>query len=308
MPLPHHIRLDPERPFTTVWTEFDPGIPDYIDPPEDIRTYATREECLSDLQRWRHNQRRIDYETEDEESYQDTNCELIKYNSTYTFEVYDHERLRLAIQLQPDSEPVFFGPWAESPRPLDDDTPAFPSSPDRQQHDGDEPEPGPGARAGIQWIRERKPPAYASRLMEIIEDDELVPPRVGIAILETFAENCERACPAPDKVHLIDFDRIFRRAVECWFRHMHDTPERTWEKIKADYRRMYEAAGGDFNLIPGQDGFDALHRLVRQTLGAAHFPDRQEIRLRALAQTVETLASRRSTARSPAITSESIKP
>ncbi len=144
--------------------------------------------------------------------------------------------------------------------------------------------------------------------MDIIKNDRLVPPRVGIAILETFKADCERACPAPDKTHLIDFDRIFRRAVERWFRHMDDTPERTWEKIKADYGRMYEAAGGDFNLIPRQDGFDALHRLIRQTLGAAHFPDRQEKRVRALARTIETLADRRSAARSPAIAPESIQP
>ncbi len=168
---------------------------------------------------------------------------------------------------------------------------------------------GPARGAGIQWIRELQPPAAASRLMEIIKDDERPPPpQVGIAILETFAENCERVCPAPDKVHLIHFDRIFRRAVERWFRNMDDTPERTWEKIKADYRALYQAAGADFDRLPHQDGFDALHDLARLTLGIAHFPDRQEKRLKALAQTAETLASRRSTARSPAIASESIQP
>lgn len=308
MPLPFHIRLDPERPFTTVFTEIDPDIPDYVDPSEDIRTYATRKECLSDLQRWRQNQRRIDYEEDDTEPYYDTNHELIKHTSTVTFEVYDHERLHFAIQLEPDTEPVFFGPWAESPRPLDDDAPASPPLPDPQTDNGAAPEPGPGARAGIQWIRELKPPAYASRLFDIIKNDRLVPPRVGIAILETFEADCERACPGPDKTHLIDFDRIFRRAVERWLRNMDDTPERTWDKLKADYRRMYEAAGGDFNLIPRQDGFDALHRLIRHTLGAAHFPDRHENRLKALAQTVETLASSPPTIRSSANTSESIQP
>lgn len=307
MPLPHYIRLDPARPFTTICTEIDPDIPDYVDPHEDIRTYATRKECLADLKRWRSNQRRIDYEEEDYDDYEDTDYELIKHDSTFTFEIYDHERLRLAIQLEPDTEPLLLGPWAESPRPLADDDPPTPCR-TNPQADGSLPEPGPGGRAGIQWIRDLRPPAYASRLMQIIENDRLVPPRVGIAILETFEAACERACPGPDKAHLIDFDLVFRRAVERWFRHMDDTPERTWETLKAEYRRIYEAAGADIARIPEQDGFDALCKLVRQTAGAAHYPDKQEHRFRALATTIETLAALRANGRSPNNTRESIQP
>lgn len=308
MPLPRHIRLDPERPFTTVFTEIDPDIPDFVDPSENIRTYPTRKECLSDLKRWRRNQRRIDYEEEDYDTYADAGHELVKHHSTCTFDVYDHEDLRLVIRLQPDSDPVFFGPWAESPRPLADEGSPTSSRTDPLQDNGSQPEPGPGARAGIQWIRDLKPPAHASRLMEIVQNERLVPSQVGIAILETFEANCERACLAPDQVHLIDFDRIFRRAVERWFRHMDDTPERTWEKLKADYRRLYEAAGADFGLIPHQDGFDALHSLVRLTSGTAHYPDAQERRFTALARTLETLAAHRSDSRSPQNTQESIRP
>ena len=305
MPFPFHIRLDPERPFTTVFTEIDPDIPDFIDPPEDIRTYATRRECLRDLRSWRKRQRRVDYE-DDDESYHDNNFDLIKHDSTCTFEVYEHERLRLAIQLQPDAEPVSFGPWAESPRPLEDE-PA-PPPPDRDNDAGGEPQPGPGATAGLQWLRELKPPSTASRLMNLIKDDNLVPPRVGIAILETFEASCEHACPGPDQAHLVNFDRIFRRAVERWLRNMDDTPERTWERIKAEYRRLYEAAGGDFGRLPHQDGFDALDRLVRLALGTAHYPDRQEDRIQALARTIGTLARHRVPAAPPPTTSESPQP
>ena len=305
MPLPVHIRLDPDRPITTVFTEFDPDIPDYVDPPQDIRTYATREECLSDLQRWRNRQRRVDYEDEYDESYEDNTYDPIKYNSTFTFEVYEHERLRMAIQLPPGSEAVF-GPWADSPRPLDDE-PAPPSL-DRQDDAGAERPPGPGATAGIQWIRNLKPPSHAARLMNLIKDEENIPSQVGIAILETFEDNCERSCPAPNEAHLINFDRIFRRAVERWLRNMDDTPERTWERIKAEYRRLYDAAGGDFDRLPHQAGFDALGRLVRLALGTAHYPDRQEDRIQALSQTIATLAARHAQATAPPTTSESLPP
>ncbi len=112
MPLPFQIR--PERPFTTVFTEID--MPDWIDPPEYIRTYATRGAC--NLQRKR--QHRVDYE--DDESYHDNACDLIKYDSTCLFEVY--ERLRLAHR------PVSFYPWVESSGSLEDEPGLL--APDRQ--------------------------------------------------------------------------------------------------------------------------------------------------------------------------------
>ncbi|MYE23498.1 MAG: hypothetical protein F4Y01_06095 [Gammaproteobacteria bacterium] len=305
MPLPFHIQLDPDRPITTVFTEIDPDIPDYVDPPEDIRTYATRGECLRDLRRWRKRLRRIDYEEEDEPDY-DNRHDFIKHDSTCTFEVYEHERLRLAIQLQPYDAPVSFGPWADSPRPLDDE-PA-PPPPDRDNDAGGETEPGPGATAGLQWLRELKSPSTASRLMNLIKDNNLIPRPVALAIFETFEDSCERACPGPDQARLIDFDRIFRRAVERWLRNMDDTPERTWDTIKADYSSLYAAAGGDFDRLPQQDGFDALDRLVRLALGTAHYPDQHEDRIQALAQTIATLAARRAQATPPPTTSESLPP
>ena len=303
MPFPVIIDPGPQRPFTTVWTQIDPDMPEYIDPPEEIRTYATREACLSDLKCWRD----TTFLDDDGDPLDDDEDDPIDHRCTYIFEVYENTELRLAIQLDTETEAVF-GPWAERPTPLDDEASPSPSRPDRQHANGAEPEPGPGAKAGVQWIRDLKPPSHASQLMKLIENRDRVPPPVAIAILETFTGNCERACPAPDKAHLINFDPIFRRAVERYLRNTDDTPERTWEKIKADYRSLYEAAGADLNRVPHQDGFKAFHDLVRLTLGTAHYPDRQEGRLTALARTIETLAARRTTAGTPANTPESIQP
>ncbi|MCY4320196.1 MAG: hypothetical protein OXE76_13650 [Alphaproteobacteria bacterium] len=177
MPLSFHIR--PERPFTTVFTEI--GMPDWIDLPEYIRTYATRGAC--NLQRWRKRQHRVDYE--DDEPYHDNACDLIKYDSTCSFEVY--ERLRLAHR------PVSFYPWVES---------------------SGSPEDEPGLLA-------------------------------------------------PDRQN---------------------------------------DAGGDFDRLSRQDGFDAFLGLMRLTSGTAHDP--QEGRFKALIRTIETLAARRSATTAASTASE----
>ena len=74
---------------------------------------------------------------------------------------------------------------------------------------------------------------------------------------------------------------------------MDDTPERTWDKIKADYAAVFEAAGGNVNQVPYQDGYPALHDLARRASDTAHYPDRQEDKLSALLDTLDTCAERK---------------
>ena len=99
----------------------------------------------------------------------------------------------------------------------------------------------------------------------------------------------------------LDIDRLGHRQAGPWARPaierrrqtMQDTPERAWDRIKTDYAAVFEAAEGNVNAVPYQDGYPALHELARNAADTAHYPDHQEDKLRALLDTLDTCAARK---------------
>ena len=72
---------------------------------------------------------------------------------------------------------------------------------------------------------------------------------------------------------------------------LRETPERAWERIKADYRSLHDAAGGKTALLPDQEGFEAFRSLVVTVTGARHYPSKQTEKIRALRETLDKLGS-----------------
>lgn len=107
----------------------------------------------------------------------------------------------------------------------------------------------------------------------------------------------------------LDIDRLGQRQTGPWAqaaeqrapgpvlerpaRTMTDTPERAWDRIKADYAAVFEAAGGNLNAVPYQDGYPALHELAQNAADTAHYPDRQADKLKALLDTLDLCAARK---------------
>ena len=177
MPLPEGVRPEPDRPFITVRTATSHHDPD------EIRRYATREECLTDLHRWQ------EVSLVRQDPYYHLGIGYQGDDSTYTFEVYDIAELRLQLNI------------------------------DRK-----------GRHETGAW------------------------------------------------------------AAEQHFRTITDTPENTWETIKADYATLFETAASNLAGLPYQEGFEDLHAFARKAFDAAHYPDRQEGKLKALVHTLDTCA------------------
>ena len=70
---------------------------------------------------------------------------------------------------------------------------------------------------------------------------------------------------------------------------LRETPERAWERIKADYRSLHDAAGGKTALLPDREGFEAFHSLVVTVTDARHYPSKQTEKIRALRETLDKL-------------------
>ena len=71
---------------------------------------------------------------------------------------------------------------------------------------------------------------------------------------------------------------------------LRETPELAWERIKADYRSLHDAAGQEHALLPDQEGFEALRSLVVTVTDAGHYPEQQTEKIRALRETLDKLA------------------
>ena len=307
MPLPPDFRPDPERPFTTVRTAVD-GLE-----PEEIRNYASREDCLIDLPLWQ------DASVVMDDPYYHLGIGDGGDERAYTFEVHEEDELRLAVTIDRQSRRET-GPWAR-PDPFRNDLArntgrAFPFlSGDAATNAGATPEPSfakddlppqpeipldndIARNAGNQshaaaWMSAQDKSTPAGRLLADLADPDKTDPAAGRAIVRTFEANCRRAGPGPDTAETLPFERILRRSVEQHRRTMDDTPERTWDRIKADYAAVFEAAGGNFNAVPYQDAWSALHERVRMASDAAHYPDNREEKLKALLYTLDTCAERK---------------
>lgn len=288
MPLSLDFRPDPERPFTTVRTAT------HVHDPDEIRRYRTREDCLIDLQRWR------DASVTMDDPYYHLGIGEGGDERAYTFEVHEGDELRLAVAV--DRQTLHeTGPWAR-PDPFRNELvqnpgQAFPFLPARApaltldewiaQRAGDQP------HDAVSWALARDKSTPAGRLLAELSDPGKIDPAAARAIIETFEADCERATANADAAETPAFERILRRSIEQHRKTMDDTPDRTWDRIKADYAAVFEAAGGNVNQVPYQDGYPALHDLARRTRDAGHYPDRQEDKLSALLDTLDTCAERK---------------
>ena len=140
----------------------------------------------------------------------------------------------------------------------------------------------------VAWMNAQDDSTPAGRIMARLSDPADVAPADSRAIVRTFEDMCDRVSTVPGAIDSNQYERLLKRAAEQHFRTMTDTPENTWETIKDDYRSLFEAASGDVNALPWQDGFPELRSLVRNAVEAAHYPDRQEDRIVALLATLDT--------------------
>lgn len=143
------------------------------------------------------------------------------------------------------------------------------------------------------WMLAQDKSTPAGQLLARLSDPDEVAPADSRAIVRTFEDMCERVSAVPGAIDSSQYERLLKRAAEQHFRTMTDTPENTWEKIKEDYRALFETAGGDVNALPWRDGFADLRSLVRNAVEAAHYPDSQEDRIGALLATLDTQDRRR---------------
>lgn len=273
MPLPEDVTPDPDRPFITVRTAtrfHDPG---------EVRQYATREECLVDLGRWQ------DTSLVRQDPYYHLGVGYEGDDDTYTFEVYENGDLRLQVDIDRLGQSQA-GPWA---RPTEARTAgaAFKLDDYIARYAQDE------NHDAVSWAIAQDKSTPAGQLLADLSDPAKIDPNSSRAIMRTFEGNCERARAASPNGQAVNFERILRRAIERHRKTMDDTPERTWEKIKADYAAVFDAAGGNLNQVPYQDGYPALYDLTQRAVKAAHFPDRQEDKLKGLLATLDTCAERK---------------
>ena len=71
---------------------------------------------------------------------------------------------------------------------------------------------------------------------------------------------------------------------------LRETPGLAWERIKADYLSLHDAAGQELALLPDQEGFEALRSLVATVVTGRHYPEQQMEKIQALRETLDRLA------------------
>lgn len=268
MPLPKGVTPDPDRPFITVRTATR------FHDPDEVRQYTTREECLVDLGRWQ------DTSLVRQEPYYHLGVGYEGDDDTYTFEVYENGDLRLQVDIDRLGQSQA-GPWA---RPTEERTAgaAFKLDDYIARYAQDE------NHDAVSWAIAQDKSTPAGRLLSYLSDPDEVSPADSRAVFRTFETMCERVSTRPGAIDSSQYERLLRRAAERHLQTMTHTPLETWDKIKADYAALFEAAGNDIDALPYQEGFPALRALVRNAVDAAHYPDRQEHRIQALLATLDT--------------------
>ena len=98
MPIPANRALVPYRPFMTV------RVADFDEEPAEIRTYASREACETDLFDWIS-------ESVIPDEIDDGYC--VKGEGWYTFAAYENGELRHQRSEHPEGLCNLFGPWPE---------------------------------------------------------------------------------------------------------------------------------------------------------------------------------------------------
>ena len=264
MPFPEGVIPDPDRPFITVRTATA------FHDPDEIRRYATREECLVDLGRWQ------DTSLVRQDPYYHLGVGYEGDDDAYTFEVYENGDLRLQVDIDRLGQRQA-GPWA---RPTEILAPRLDDYIARHAQDEN--------HDAVSWAIAQERSTPAGRLLSYLSDPDEVPPAAKSAIFRTFETMCDEVSTRPGAIESSQYERLLKRAAERHLQTMTDTPLDTWEKIKADYAALFDAAGSDVNALPYQEGFPALHALVRNAVDAAHYPDRQEQRIQALLDTLNT--------------------
>ena len=264
MPLPEGVIPDPDRPFITVRTATR------FHDPDEIRGYATREECLTDLHGWQ------DTSLVRQDPYYHLGVGYQGDDDTYTFEVYENGELRLQVDVDRLGQRQA-GPWA---RPTEVLAPQLDDHIARHARDEE--------HDAVSWAIAQDRSTPAGQLLSYLSDPDEVPEAVKSAIFRTFETMCDEVSTRPGAIDSSQYERLLKRAAERHLQTMTDTPLDTWENIKADYAALFEAAGNDINALPYQEGFPALRDLVRSAVDAAHYPDRQENKLQALLDTLNT--------------------
>ncbi len=273
MPLPEGVNPDPDKPFITARTAT--GFHD----PDELRRYATREECLTDLHRWQ------DTSLVRQDPYYHLGVGYEGDDDAYTFEVYENGELRLQLDIDRLGNHQA-GPWAPPTEDLAR-LPAFNLNDYIARYARDE------NHDAVSWAIAQDKSTPAGKLLARLSDPAKIDPDSSRAIMRTFEGNCERAQAASPNGQAVNFERILRRAIERHRKTLDDTPERTWDSIKTGYAAVFEAAGRNINQVPYQDGYPALHDLTQRAADAAHYPDRQEDKLKALLATLDTCAQRK---------------
>ena len=271
MPLPEGVRPEPDRPFITVRTATSHHDPD------EIRRYATREECLADLHRWQ------EVSLVRQDPYYHLGIGYRGDDSTYTFEVYDIAELRLQLNIDRKGRHET-GAWAAAPDTVQVAGQASRILPDATS--------SAAKQAATSWMNQQRKTSPAGGLLDYILDPDEIAPQDGRNIIETFKDMCERASAQPGTILPNDYERILRRAIEQHLQTMEYTPERTWAKIKDDYSTLFQAAEGNHNRLPYQEGFDEHHALVQQAHETGHYPDGAETRLQAVLRTLNSCSER----------------
>ena len=273
MPLPEGVIPDPDRPFVTVRTATR------FHDPDEVRRYATREECLVDLGRWQ------DTSLVRQDPYYHLGVGYQGDDDTYTFEVYENGDLRLQVDIDRLGQSQA-GPWA---RPTEERTAgtAFKLDDYVARYAQDE------NHDAVSWAIAQDKSTPAGKLLADLSDPAKIDANSSRAIMRTFEGNCERAQAASPNGQAINFERILRHAIERHRKTMDDTPQRTWDSIKTSYAAVFDAAGGNLNQVPYQDGYPALYDLTQRAVQAAHCPDRQEDKLKGLLATLDTCAQRK---------------
>ena len=265
MPLPEGVTPDPDRPFITVRkaTSFHD--------PDEIRRYATREECLADLDRWQ------DSSLVRQDRYYHLGVGYQGDDNTYTFEVYENGELRLQLDIDRLGHREA-GPWARA-------------SAARSQIQVDDyiaQDAGDPRRETAIWMYAQDKTSSIGQFLGYLADPDEVAPQDRRAIIKTFEDMGDRARAEGGHIDRSQTERLLKRAAEQHFRTMTETPENTWETIKADYAALFQAAGDNLAGLVHQEGFEDLHYLTRKALDTAHYPDRQEDKLKALLHTLDT--------------------
>ena len=71
------------------------------------------------------------------------------------------------------------------------------------------------------------------------------------------------------------------------------SPDLTWNKLKADHAAIFQAAENKAHLLPYQEGFDDFRGLVTTAIATGNHPEQHGANLNSLKQTLDTEAERR---------------